>query len=175
MDSSAWPSDPDHPAGSSPWQSSPQITRDATFNSSEGGSEPSSPLAKHSAASQRDSADGEPGTQDSVRNSIEGFAGAQKQESQQGTRQDGQQQDVPDGHERGAQQQQQPRNLQQRPNQPSRYHGTAQQRQRQNLPQYRLSAKITGLERTGRKDPVLKFDVHVCLACSSPRVALTYA
>lgn len=28
-------------------------------------------------------------------------------------------------------------------------------------PQYRLQAKITGLERTGKKDPLLRFDVHV--------------
>lgn len=28
-------------------------------------------------------------------------------------------------------------------------------------PQYKLQAKITGLERTGRKDPILRFDVHV--------------
>ena len=34
-------------------------------------------------------------------------------------------------------------------------------RQRANLPQYKLEAKITGLERTGRKDPILRFDVHV--------------
>lgn len=30
-------------------------------------------------------------------------------------------------------------------------------------PQPRLQAKITGLERTGKKDPILRFDVHVCL------------
>ncbi len=32
---------------------------------------------------------------------------------------------------------------------------------RANVPQYRLQAKITGLERTGRKDLILRFDVHV--------------
>lgn len=30
-------------------------------------------------------------------------------------------------------------------------------------PQPRLQAKITGLERTGKKDPILRFDVHVSL------------
>lgn len=30
-------------------------------------------------------------------------------------------------------------------------------------PQYKLQAKITGLERTGRKDPILRFDVHTNL------------
>lgn len=28
-------------------------------------------------------------------------------------------------------------------------------------PSYKLQAKITGLERSGRKDPILRFDVHV--------------
>lgn len=31
-------------------------------------------------------------------------------------------------------------------------------------PQFKLQAKITGLERTGRKDPILRFDVHVWLS-----------
>ncbi|KAH6660451.1 hypothetical protein BKA67DRAFT_511714 [Truncatella angustata] len=35
-----------------------------------------------------------------------------------------------------------------------------QQPRRQTQPQYKLQAKITGLERTGRKDPILRFDVH---------------
>ncbi|KAK4225090.1 putative vacuolar protein sorting-associated protein 17 [Podospora fimiseda] len=40
-----------------------------------------------------------------------------------------------------------------------------QQRQprRPQAPQFRLQAKITGLERTGRKDPILRFDVHTNL------------
>lgn len=37
----------------------------------------------------------------------------------------------------------------------------AQQQQQKPLVQYKLLAKITGLERTGRKDPILRFDVHV--------------
>ncbi|KAI1377515.1 vacuolar protein sorting-associated protein Vps17 [Hypoxylon crocopeplum] len=38
--------------------------------------------------------------------------------------------------------------------------GREQQPQRSRGPQYKLQAKITGLERTGRKDPILRFDVH---------------
>lgn len=34
-------------------------------------------------------------------------------------------------------------------------------------PQFRLQAKITGLERTGKKDPILRFDVHVSMHCST--------
>lgn len=53
---------------------------------------------------------------------------------------------------------------------PQRYHQTARgqqqqsqqhQQQPQQSSQYKLQAKITGLERTGRKDPILRFDVHV--------------
>jgi hypothetical protein len=40
-----------------------------------------------------------------------------------------------------------------------------QQVQRPVAPQYKLQAKITGLERTGRKDPILRFDVHVSQIC----------
>ncbi|KAI5463172.1 hypothetical protein BGZ63DRAFT_353745 [Mariannaea sp. PMI_226] len=36
----------------------------------------------------------------------------------------------------------------------------SQQNQKPPQPQYRLQAKITGLERTGKKDPILRFDVH---------------
>jgi PX domain len=35
------------------------------------------------------------------------------------------------------------------------------QRPQRSIPAYKLQAKITALERTGRKDPVLRFDVHV--------------
>lgn len=46
--------------------------------------------------------------------------------------------------------------------QSARYHPVPPQ-QRQHMPQYKLQAKITGLERSGKKDPILKFDVYVCL------------
>lgn len=46
----------------------------------------------------------------------------------------------------------------------------AQQPRKPPQPQFRLQAKITGLERTGKKDPILRFDVHVrpllCPLCS---------
>ncbi|KAK4163237.1 putative vacuolar protein sorting-associated protein 17 [Cladorrhinum sp. PSN259] len=38
-----------------------------------------------------------------------------------------------------------------------------QQARRPQAPQFRLQAKITGLERTGRKDPILRFDVYTNL------------
>jgi len=39
--------------------------------------------------------------------------------------------------------------------------GQRQQQQKPAALQFRLHAKITGLERTGKKDPILRFDVHV--------------
>lgn len=39
-----------------------------------------------------------------------------------------------------------------------------QQARKPTYPQYKLQAKITGLERTGRKDPIMRFDVHVRMA-----------
>ena len=47
---------------------------------------------------------------------------------------------------------------QQRPG-AARYHNARQNRP---VPQYKLQAKVTALERTGRKDPVIRFDVYVC-------------
>ena len=65
-----------------------------------------------------------------------------------------QQQDVYSTQQHQSQQAQQP---QQRPS-AARYQAARQQRQ---PPQYKIQAKITALERTGRKDPVLRFDVYV--------------
>jgi FtsZ-interacting cell division protein ZipA len=64
------------------------------------------------------------------------------------------QSEVHSGQQSQPQQAQQP---QQRPG-AARYQAARQHRQ---PPQYKLQAKITALERTGRKDPVLRFDVHV--------------
>lgn len=52
---------------------------------------------------------------------------------------------------------------QQHRSEPQRYHPAARQPQHAQPqgPQYKLQAKITGLERTGRKDPILRFDIHV--------------
>ncbi|RAL62119.1 hypothetical protein DID88_002605 [Monilinia fructigena] len=47
---------------------------------------------------------------------------------------------------------------------PQRYHhSAARQAHHVSAPHYKLQAKITGLERTGRKDPILRFDVHTNL------------
>lgn len=53
---------------------------------------------------------------------------------------------------------QQPRQEQARPG-AARYHSARQNRP---VPAYKLQAKVTALERSGRKDPVIRFDVYVC-------------
>ncbi|RKF81174.1 Vacuolar protein sorting-associated protein 17 [Golovinomyces cichoracearum] len=46
---------------------------------------------------------------------------------------------------------------------PQRYHRARWQSQQLPVSQHKLQTKITGLERTGRKDPILRFDVHTNL------------
>jgi len=60
-----------------------------------------------------------------------------------------------------------------RPQSAARYHGAAPHPAQQRQPQYKLQTKITGLERTGKKDAILRFDVYVCNATYSqlsPRI-----
>lgn len=166
MDYSTLPNDPDHPPGTSPWQSSPQV-----------GATPSPPSTKRS--SYIGSTDGHPEDYsiDQDNTSEERYEQDQLQRSQvtqpengasldsgqiylsndQDVHQTRQQVYQQAPQQQGQQQQQQ----QQRSGGPNRYRGTTRPAQRQNLPQYKLQAKITALERTGRKDPVLRFDVHV--------------
>lgn len=61
--------------------------------------------------------------------------------------------------------------------QSGRYHNLPPQQQpqqRQHMPQYKLQAKITGLERSSKKDLILKFDVYVCRhqSCVLPKRGL---
>ena len=173
MDYSSLPNDPDHPVGSSPWQSSPQPSR-PIFNASETGSLPSSPLAKHSsyAAASPQGTEGEISDQDihdRGENAQPISSGAVETPQPNGTNQASSNsmlspplmQQPPQFQPQ--QQSRQPQNQQSR-GAPNRYHGGANRNvQRQNLPQYKLQTKVTSLERTGRKDPVLRFDVHVSL------------
>lgn len=181
MDYSSLPNDPDHPIGSSPWQSSPQ-PNSRTFMASEASSAPSSPLGKHSSsrphspqAAEQDGGGEDHGTGISAGEESRSY-GADRVAEQRlnGTARTvtnnaqppPRMQQPSQSQEQQSQQPRQPQSEHQR-TVPNRYHGgAARQPQRQNLPQYKLQAKITSLERTGRKDPVLKFDVHVCVGTS---------
>ncbi|KAL8758933.1 MAG: hypothetical protein Q9184_003777 [Pyrenodesmia sp. 2 TL-2023] len=166
MDYSSLPNDPDHPVGTSPWQSSPQANHQSFAPDT--GSAPSSPLAKHSTPNHAESPrQSEDGTEDIATSTSQGSPRATSNRGR-GQPLNGEGQEYsqppqyPQQHQRPhpgtpyQQPQQQPRSAV-----PSRYHTGVRQNQR--LPQYKLQAKITGLERTGRKDPILRFDVHTNL------------
>lgn len=163
MDYSTLPNDPDHPPGTSPWQSSPQP-----------GAPPSPPTPKRSSYAntidghpEEDGSDQDNTTED--RYQQDQGRGSQGNQPENGALPDSGQrypsndQDTHQSPQQTYQQQpqQQGQQQQQRLGGPNRYRGTTRPAQRQNLPQYKLQAKITALERTGRKDPVLRFDVHV--------------
>lgn len=84
-------------------------------------------------------------TEDSTTQNTTSEAGQESQQSEEGLPEPA----IPAGAEGQAQQQQQ-----QQP-------GQAQEPRRPAKPQFKLQAKVTGLERTGKKDPILRFDIHV--------------
>ena len=177
MDYSTLSNDPDNPAGTSPWQSSPQP-----------GAPPSPPMPKRSSYADTTERHTEEENSDQDNTSEERYQHQHQHQHQQGNQisqsengvssdsdqrygqnpyQSRQQVYQQQSHQQDQQQQKQ----QQRGGAPNRYRGTARPVQRQNLPQYKLQAKITALERTGRKDPVLRFDVHVRFRISSCNIA----
>ncbi|KAJ5099842.1 hypothetical protein N7532_006843 [Penicillium argentinense] len=145
MDYSAISHDPDHPAGTSPW-GSPRPDR-TTFPTSSNSDIPSSPLP-----GQEQSTDSADGAQDAGIQSPD--LSAQLQSAQIGDP------DYAEGQSPFATQQSP--NAEQRSQLPARYHTGARQNSRPPapVPTYRIQGKITGLERTGKKDPILRFDVH---------------
>ena len=179
MDYSNLPNDPDHPAGSDPWRTSPKQSKH-TFPPQETGDAPPSPAVEQKTENTHpeQQEDGEahddeppsPEMQDEPprRNGTWRSTQSDISNSQQ-IRPDIRFQDQPLTEEELRQKQayeqkqqeryQQAIHAQQHQRGPGRYHGTGRQGQRP--PQYRLQAKITGLERTGKKDPAIRFDVHV--------------
>lgn len=180
MDYSSLPNDPDHPAGADPWQSSPQPTR-TSFPQPESAREPDSPTGKHPPLTpepqhqeERDGSDQESPNASSYEEPFPKANGTGRIPSRPDTASDIRFQGPPLTEEELRQQQL----YQQRQNEryqqtihaqqharspgPQRYHPGARTGQRQ-PPQYKLQAKITGLERTGKKDPAITFDVHVSL------------
>ncbi|KAH9867910.1 hypothetical protein IAQ61_007214 [Plenodomus lingam] len=152
--------DPDHPAGGDPWASSPGTSRQS-LDHSRNSDVPSSPLPSqaspyHEGAEQY----GYLGDQDAQNRPMTASSnGDHAQQQQQSHGQDA----PPQGHGQPGQpgQQQAPhQHQQQQGQQPQRYHGTRPQRQQQH---YKLQAKVTGLERNGKKDPILRFDVYTNL------------
>jgi hypothetical protein len=185
MDYSQIPNDPDHP-GTSPWQTSPQHSSRPSFVGASG-SEPPSPVApRHSSHRNGASRQGEDSDDGTVVANDNRYSAVEGSEDSQAPTENGS--SSPDlstrlqgpplteeefqAQQRYLQEQQQQR--QQSQQRPGRYQAGARGSHRQNH-HYKLQAKITGLERTGRKDPILRFDVHVCHLNSSAKATLTIA
>lgn len=146
----------DYPGGSSPWASSPEASR-ATFSGEVGGDQlPAPALREHDGErpGTGHGQNGDPRLQQGYGDSEHRSVGwSAEQQSQWQQQQHNQQQQPTQEAQRGSTEEAR------RP-QSARYHGVPAS-QRQHVPQYRLQAKITGLERSGKKDPILKFDVSV--------------
>jgi hypothetical protein len=144
MDYSA--NDPDHPGGVDPWASSPQHNRQS-FGQPPTSDIPSSPLPARAS----------PYGQGSEQYGYMGDHDAPSRPTTASENGDHVQQPQTPGHDAPnppqAQQQAPPHGQQ-----PQRYHGTRPQRTQQH---YKLNVKVTGLERNGKKDPILRFDVQV--------------
>ncbi|GES58025.1 vacuolar protein sorting-associated protein vps17 [Aspergillus terreus] len=147
MDYSAISNDPDHPAGASPW-GSPR-PGEVNFPASATSDIPPSPLPPHQSpfdaeshpvdGSQSETGHGIGGTEspdlsERLQNSQLGDSGYSADQPQSGA-------------------QQPPRS------QPPAHAGTPQN-SRPSGPVYKIQARITGLERPGKKDPILRFDIH---------------
>ena len=172
MDYSSLPNDPDHPAGADPWQSSPQPDSVREPDSPSGKHAPSTPEPQQQ--EERDGSDQESPSASNYGEDPPKTNGTGSIPSRSNTASDIRFQGPPLTEEELRQQQlyqqrqheryQQALHAQQhsRGPGPQRYHSGARAGQRQ-PPQYKLQAKITGLERTGKKDPAITFDVHVSL------------
>jgi len=164
MDYSSHINDADNPAGASPWGSSPETSPQPARTSSypTSGDAPSSPTPYRTnqssvGYSQDDTMGG------GSYNRPESSAGTASATESDGHRPDtaesvpGQ----PDRQRQPPAQQEYQAQQHQRKSEPQRYHSGGRQAQNPQGPHYKLQAKITGLERTGRKDPIMRFDVHV--------------
>lgn len=141
------------PIEPSPWGSSSPRAQRAPFAGATPDS-PTTPSRSGHAASESQSSLGEPALPTS-----QPPISAIEQHNQIVEGQSQEPQSIPQQQAQAQQQLGQPLpSAQQRPG-AARYHSAA--RQQRPVPQYKLQAKVTALERTGRKDPVLRFDVYV--------------
>lgn len=163
MDYAASIHDADNPAAASPWgaspATSPKHSRTGSYPPSEGPSSPT-PYSGHPTGRYGQDDDLGGGTynrpESSAGDSTAASDGIGPDAAEVVTSQTKEQQKYL------GQDQPPPKTTQPQRHEPQRYHGAA--RHTPSAPpqqQYKLQAKITGLERTGRKDPILRFDVHV--------------
>ena len=178
MDYSSLPNDPDHPAGPDPWQSSPRTTR-TSLPQAESAREPDSPTRNNTPSTPEPQQQEEQDGSDSESPNASNYEEPPQQPNGAGRIRSDIANDIrfqgPPLTEEELRQQQLYQQRQQEWYQqaihkqqhargpgPQRYHPGARAGQRQ-PPQYKLQAKIVGLERTGKRDPAITFDVHVSL------------
>lgn len=155
----------EYPGGSSPWASSP----DASRSSFGGGDVPRddlpAPAVQSAGSSEREAEGSFDGAGQHGEHSGGWTPDPQQQQWHQPPQPQPQQQQQQQQHhgQESTQRSALPPSEENRRPGSGRYH-TVQQpaQQRQHMPQYKLQAKLTGLERTGKKDSILRFDVHVC-------------
>lgn len=132
--------------GSSPWASSPEASRQSFGDGNVSREDLPPPAVSHTSSGEGIERPGS-GWEQEQQKQWQPQNEAHAQQQQRDYNADGQRQAEPENR---------------RPQSAARYHGAAphpaQQRQQ---PQYKLQAKITGLERTGKKDAILRFDVYV--------------
>ena len=149
----------DYPgAGTSPWASSPDASRTSFQSDVPRADLPSPVYQQHEgeASGSGPAPDGEEQPHEqSYPYPVQAGSWSPEQQHQWQQRQRAQQ-------EQQQQEQQRVPGEENRRPQSARYHGVPPQ-QRQHMPQYKLQAKISGMERSGKKDPILKFDVYVWL------------
>lgn len=149
--------------GSSPWASSPEASRASFGDANVSREDLPPPAVGHGSGSDGIERPGSGWDQDQQRQWLPQTESHGQQQQQQSQQQQQQQEYQSDGHRND-----ETSTENRRPQSAARYHGApphhAQQRQQ---PQYKLQTKITGLERTGKKDAILRFDVYVSLLSQS--------
>ncbi|TEY40396.1 hypothetical protein BOTCAL_0433g00060 [Botryotinia calthae] len=170
MDYSASINDADNPAGASPWGSSPtgspQHPKTSTFPPRDIVSPtPYNPDQQGGAGYSQEDIMGTGGFNrpDSSAGASVSDAESRRPDTVESSQSDAEAQHGFVQYQQQTAPQQQYPTGQNRP-EPQRYHhSAARQGHHPPAPHYKLQAKITGLERTGRKDPILRFDVHTNL------------
>lgn len=173
MDYSASINDPEHPAGASPWGNSPSTSprHNRTAYSTATGDPPSSPFRSHSRSHSNNGLSDDDGFGPSATDYRRPDTASTVSQTA-----DAHPSEAPASAEPHAEQERfggplspQPIQQQQAPKPDQAQRSQEQQQPRKPPPpQFKLQAKITGLERTGRKDPILRFDVHVRLFGQRP-------
>ena len=157
MDYAALPQDPDHPTGSSPWATSPKLSRDYSASANNDVPTNGAIISQSPTVHAQAPADfsDRPPTSDTSNPTQNGDSHQSPYYQQQEAH--GQAADQP--HQSQQSQYASATGNEGRRQEAQRYHSARPQHKSHT--QYKLQCKITALERTGKKDPILRFDAYV--------------